>query len=267
MIGLPGMIFLAAGAHLLLSLFGPGYAHDGTVVLVLLAIGYPTTIPIALYIAVCRASGNITRAAVVLTTFSALDLGMAAAGAVYGGLIGMQLMLLAGRFIEALLLTPTVLRAAMGRGRHRRAAHGVPAGVSDAPGTLAGSNGSQPPRPIRPQDRQAADYARDGNGSVSMPPRGPAPAGRNGSMSMPPRGPAPAGRNGSMSMPPRGPAPVGRNGSRRWRDAAAGPAGRGLRPRRERLREHATAQGPGPGGPERFHEHATQGSGPGGPQR
>jgi O-antigen/teichoic acid export membrane protein len=233
MIGLPGMIFLIAGAHLLLSLFGPGYAHDGTVVLVLLAIGYPTTIPIALYIAVCRASGNITRAAVVLTTFSAIDLGMAAAGAVYGGLIGMQLMLLAGRFIEALLLTPTVLRAAMGQGRHRRAAHGVPAVVPDAPGTLAGRNGSRLPAQMRPQDRQIADYPRDGNGSVSMPPpRGPAPAGRNGSMSMPPRGPAPVGRNGSVSMPPpRGPAPAGRNGSMSMPARGPAPVGRnGSRP-------------------------------------
>ena len=71
-----------------------------------------------------------------------------------------------------------------------------------------------------------------------------------------------------MSMPPRGPAPAGRNGSRppaqmRPQDRQAAD----YRPRRERLREHATAQGSGPGGPERFHEHATQGSGPGGPER
>jgi hypothetical protein len=145
------------GAHLLLSLFGPGYARDATVPLVLLAIGYPFTIPIALYIAVCRASGRITRAAVVLTTFSAADLGMAAVGAIYGGLIGMQVMLLAGRVIEALLLTPTVLRAAMGHGRHRRT-NGGPAVVPGAPGTLAGRNGSRPPGQLRPQDWHAQDY-------------------------------------------------------------------------------------------------------------
>ena len=134
MIGLPGMIVLGAGAHLLLSLFGPGYASDATVPLVLLALGYPFAIPKALYVAVCRASGRITRAAVVLTTFSAVELGVAAAGALSGGLIGLSLMLLACRFVEALLVTPTVLRAAMGHGRHRRTANGVPAVVSDAPG-------------------------------------------------------------------------------------------------------------------------------------
>ena len=45
-IGLPGMIVLGAGAHLLLSLFGPGYASGATVPLVLLAIGYPFAVPI-----------------------------------------------------------------------------------------------------------------------------------------------------------------------------------------------------------------------------
>ena len=144
MIGLPGMIVLGAGAHLLLSLFGPGYASDATVPLVLLAIGYPFAVPKALYIAVCRASGRITRAAVVLTTFSAVELGVAAAGALSGGLVGMSLSLLACRFVEALLVTPTVLRAAMGHGRHRRTS-GVPTVVSGAPGTLAGRNGSRPP--------------------------------------------------------------------------------------------------------------------------
>jgi O-antigen/teichoic acid export membrane protein len=158
LIGLPGMIVLGAGAHFLLSLFGPGYAADATVPLILLAIGYPFGIPIALYIAVCRASGKITRAAVVLTTFAAIDLGMAAVGAVYGGLIGLQLMLLAGRVIEALLLTPTVLRAAMGQGRHRRT-DDVPVAVSGAPATLAGRNGSRPAGQLHPQDGHDQDRA------------------------------------------------------------------------------------------------------------
>ena len=125
LIGIPGMIVLAAGAHFLLSLFGPGYASEATVPLVLLAIGYPLTVPKALYVAVCRASGKITRAATVLTTFSVAELGAAAAGAVWDGLIGLSLTLLAVRFVEALLVIPTVGGAAIGHaGRHRRPATG-----------------------------------------------------------------------------------------------------------------------------------------------
>jgi len=159
MIGLPGMIVLGVSAHFLLSLFGPGYASEATVPLVLLAIGYPLSVPKALYIAVCRASGKITRAAVVMTTLSALELGVAAAGAVSHGLIGMSVALLACRVVEALLLTPTVLRAAMGHGRHRRAASGVSAVVSDAHGTPPGANGSYPQGQMLPHDRRTPDYA------------------------------------------------------------------------------------------------------------
>jgi hypothetical protein len=213
MIGLPGMIVLAAGAHLLLSLFGPGYASDGTVPLMLLALGYPTTIPIALYIAVCRASGRITRAAVVLTTFSALDLGMAAAGAVYAGLIGMQLMLIAGRVVEALLLTPTVLRATFGHGRHRRTTNGVPAVVSSAPRPPAGGNGSRPPGPVPAQQWRATAGVAPRPGSDGPRTR----AGGNGSR---PPGPVPAQQwRATAGTPPRarsdGPGmPAGGNGSR-----------------------------------------------------
>ena len=174
MIGLPGMIVLGAGAHLLLSLFGPGYASYGTIPLVLLAIGYPFAVPKALYIAVCRASGRITRAAVVLTTFSAVELGAAAAGALSGGLIGMSLSLLACRFVEALLVTPTVLSAAMGHGRHRRT-NGVPTVVSGARDTTGprrkpAAGADAPAGLARPGPR-----AYPGHGSTSTPARGPVP--------------------------------------------------------------------------------------------
>jgi O-antigen/teichoic acid export membrane protein len=159
LLGLPGMIILGAGAHFLLSLFGPGYASKATVVLMLLAIGYPLSVPKALYIAVCRASGRITRAAVVLTTFAVVELGVAAVGALSGGLTAMSFALLACRFIEALLLTPTVLRSAMGHGRHRRPANAVRTVVADAAGTLAGRNGSRPPGQMHPQEWYAQDHA------------------------------------------------------------------------------------------------------------
>lgn len=121
LIGLPGMAALILGAHLSLSLFGKSYAADATVPMCLLTLSYPPSVPKALYIAVCRASGRITRAAVVLTTCSTLEVVAAAAGGVEGGLKGLSVALLVVRIGEALVTAPSVIRAAFGHGRHRRA--------------------------------------------------------------------------------------------------------------------------------------------------
>ena len=80
LIGLPGMVVLASGAHFALSLFGPSYARAATVSLLLLVAGYVPTVPKLHYIAVCRAQGRITRAAAVLTAAAAAEVAAAAAG-------------------------------------------------------------------------------------------------------------------------------------------------------------------------------------------
>jgi hypothetical protein len=121
LIGVPGMIVLGLGAHLALSLFGAGYARLATVPLWLLVLGYLPAIPRMHYIAVCRAKNNITKAAVVLTSFSAAEIAAAAAGGAWRGLNGLSVALLAVFTIEAIAVTPAVLSTAMGRGRHRGA--------------------------------------------------------------------------------------------------------------------------------------------------
>ncbi|HUK70905.1 MAG TPA: hypothetical protein VLW50_19450 [Streptosporangiaceae bacterium] len=130
MIGLPGMAALILGAHVALGLFGRSYAAEATLPLWLMVMGYPAAVPKSLYIAVCRASGNIPRAAAVLTTCSALEVGAAAAGGLAGGLMGLLFALLAVRYLEALVTTPPVIRAAFGHGRHRRAESLAPATAS-----------------------------------------------------------------------------------------------------------------------------------------
>jgi O-antigen/teichoic acid export membrane protein len=120
LIGLPGMAVLILGAHVLLSLFGKSYAADATLPMWLMTLGYPAAVPKALYIAVCRANGKISRAAVVLTVCSTAELAVAAAGGVKGGLVGLSVALLAVKYAEALVTGPPVLRAAFGHGRHRR---------------------------------------------------------------------------------------------------------------------------------------------------
>ena len=121
LIGLPGMAVLGFGAHLALSLFGPGYAQRRHAAPVLLVIGYLPTIPKMLYIAVCRAVGRIPRAAAVMTGAAVMEVTAAAVGGAYGGLKGLSFALLAVYLLEGLVTTPPVIRAAIGSGRHRRA--------------------------------------------------------------------------------------------------------------------------------------------------
>jgi O-antigen/teichoic acid export membrane protein len=121
LIGLPGMVVLGIGAHLALSMFGPGYARAATLPLQLLVISYLPSIPKMQYIAVCRAAGRIPRAAAVMTAAAVAEVTASAVGAAYGGLKGLSLALLGVYIIEGLVTTGPVIRAAMGRGRHRQA--------------------------------------------------------------------------------------------------------------------------------------------------
>jgi O-antigen/teichoic acid export membrane protein len=120
LVGLPGMACLILGSHLILSIFGKGYAADAAVPMCLLTLSYPSTVPKALYIAVCRAEGKIARAAVVLTACSSLEVIAAAVGGAEGALKGLAVALLAVRLAEAIVTGPPVVRTAFGHGRHRR---------------------------------------------------------------------------------------------------------------------------------------------------
>lgn len=119
LIGLPGMAILGLSGHLALSMFGPSYARSATMPLLLLVIGYLPTVSKVQYIAVCRAAGRIPRAAAVLTAAAAMEVTATAMGGASGGLRGLSLALLAVYFVEGLVTAPAVLRAAIGRGRHR----------------------------------------------------------------------------------------------------------------------------------------------------
>ena len=121
LVGIPGMAILIFGAHLALGLFGKGYT-EATVPMWLITLGYPAAVPKSLYVAVCRAAGRISRAAVVLTVCSSLEIAAAAVGGAAGGLYGLSLALLAVRYAEALVTTPPVLRTAFRPGRHSRVA-------------------------------------------------------------------------------------------------------------------------------------------------
>jgi O-antigen/teichoic acid export membrane protein len=128
MIGVPAMAALALGAHFALSIFGASYAHLATVPLWLLILGYIPGLPKAQYIAVCRATGRVSRAAVLLTAAAGCELAAVVIGGKLGGLDGLSYAYLGVGIFEGLVTAPTVLRAAYVHGRKRRAATGpIPA--------------------------------------------------------------------------------------------------------------------------------------------
>jgi hypothetical protein len=121
MIGLPAMAVLALGGHFALGFFGPGY-QSATIPLLLLVITYIPGIPKAQYIAVCRANGQVTRAAVLLSIAAGCELGAVVVGGKLGGLNWLTFAYLLVTILEGIVTAPTVLRAAYARGPQRGAA-------------------------------------------------------------------------------------------------------------------------------------------------
>jgi O-antigen/teichoic acid export membrane protein len=119
-IGIPGVLVLCLGAHFILSLFGGNYPREATFPLWMLALSYTPGLPKIFYVAVCRAHGKVSRAAVVLTAFAVIELAGAAAGGVAGGLRGFSIAIFVITTVEGLATTPPIVRAAFSYGRHRR---------------------------------------------------------------------------------------------------------------------------------------------------
>jgi O-antigen/teichoic acid export membrane protein len=123
-IGAIGIAVLGLGAHLALSIFGPGYASTATLPLILLLLGYIPMVPRTHYIAVCRARGKILQAAVVLSIGAAFEITGAIAGANLGGLIGLSAGLLMARIVEGVMTAPAVIRASFVHDRGRKVLSG-----------------------------------------------------------------------------------------------------------------------------------------------
>ena len=122
LVGLTGLVIFGIGAHVILGIFGAGYARIATVPMRIMVLGSLPGIANSFYIAVARATNKLSRAAALVTGFTILYFIAVVVGAVRDGLIGMSVAALAVVTVEALVTTPMVLRAASGVGRHRRAA-------------------------------------------------------------------------------------------------------------------------------------------------
>jgi O-antigen/teichoic acid export membrane protein len=117
LIGIPGVAVLCLGAPVILGFFGPSYVKAGFTSLILLSLSYLPTVPKVHYIAVCRATGHIKRAATVLTCTAVLGLAIAFYSGKIGGLTGLAIGVLAAATFEGLITTPRVMRAALGGNR------------------------------------------------------------------------------------------------------------------------------------------------------
>jgi O-antigen/teichoic acid export membrane protein len=135
-IGIIGIAVLGLSAHLVLGIFGPGYARTAFLPLMFLLIGYIPVVPRSHYVAVRRAQGRVPRAAVVLTIGAAMEVAGAVTGAKLDGLVGLSALLLLVRVIEGAMTAPAVIRAALAHGR-TRATPDAETGASSPPDTAA----------------------------------------------------------------------------------------------------------------------------------
>ena len=103
---------LQIGATPILSFFGRSYAEHATWPLRILALGAFPVIVKHHFVAVSRIHGNMTRVAVPVALGSLLELGVAALGAHFGGLVGLSLGWVAAVCVEAAFMFPAVYRAA-----------------------------------------------------------------------------------------------------------------------------------------------------------
>jgi hypothetical protein len=145
-IGVPGGLILGVSSHFVLSVFGSSYASMATGPLWLLIASYIPTLPNTVYIAVCRATGRVNQATILLTAAAAIQMVAVVIGGKLGGLYGLSFGMLAVALLQALVTTPRVLRAAYGSTRVRSAA---------APATL----GHPTVHTQSTDDRQAAGLA------------------------------------------------------------------------------------------------------------
>ena len=147
-IGVPAMVILWFAAGPALSIFGKNYAAEATVPFQLLILGYLPALPKTQYIAVCRAAGRVTRAAVILTIASTCEMAAVVIGGRMDGLVGLTAGLLVISIAEGLITAPAVFRTALGHGRHRRGAAAAEAPAGIARTRAAGGQPVSAPRPV-----------------------------------------------------------------------------------------------------------------------
>ncbi|MDQ6670665.1 MAG: hypothetical protein M3069_07915 [Chloroflexota bacterium] len=115
LVSLVGCLVLLVSADWLLDIFGHAYAQQAGWSLRILGLGIFPLIVKEHYVVVCRISGRMALATVAVAAGGLLEVGLAAAGAVVGGLPGLSVGWVIGVCVQALLMAPTVYDAAADR--------------------------------------------------------------------------------------------------------------------------------------------------------
>jgi O-antigen/teichoic acid export membrane protein len=104
------LVVVAAAAPLVLRIFGPAYAMNGTTPLRLLLLVGPAYVVKDHYVAIRRAQGRLGQAAKVMAAGTCAEAAGAALGGIYWGVTGLCIGWAVGAWCEAVVLLPAVLR-------------------------------------------------------------------------------------------------------------------------------------------------------------
>ena len=111
-IGAVAIVVLVLGAPLIMGVFGSEYSANAATVLQILAFGTVFLVVKDHYVAIARIRGNVRSAARLCVAGAALELGLATCGGAYGGLTWLAFGQVVALGIEAVVMGPTVIRAA-----------------------------------------------------------------------------------------------------------------------------------------------------------
>jgi hypothetical protein len=106
-----GIVIVAeVAAPLVLRIFGPAYAMNGTTALRLLVLVGPAYVIKDHYVAIRRAQGRLTQAAKVMAAGTSAEAAGATLGGIYWGMTGLCIGWAVASWCEAVLLLPVVIR-------------------------------------------------------------------------------------------------------------------------------------------------------------
>lgn len=106
-----GVVVVVAG-NAILGVFGPAYAREGSTALIFLTLATIPGIVKTHYLQIVRLANRIGIGAAIMTAGAVLELAMAAVGGQSNGLVGLSQGYAAAVLIEALIMSPSVLREA-----------------------------------------------------------------------------------------------------------------------------------------------------------
>jgi len=104
------VVAVQVAAPLILRVFGPAYAMNGTTALRLLILVDPAYVIKDHYVAIRRAQGRLSQAAKVMAAGTSAEAAGAALGGIYWGMTGLCIGWAVGAWCEAVVLLPAVIR-------------------------------------------------------------------------------------------------------------------------------------------------------------